>query len=185
VIACRSAKVAALVLATHVGACEQRAAESANARSGPQLRDGSFEARLRALEQRVAEIEQRTRPARPPGIPIDAAFEGSLDLEGQFRAERRDASWADEAEKSFEADMKKAGRRHGILSVRVECRDTMCKVTAEYPSESRAMQGSGDIAHGEHRLNCARAGGGLAEESGRGRYRIFGYFMCENLRRDR
>jgi hypothetical protein len=165
--------------------CSLAAPSQETAPSAPEPRDGSFEARLRALEQRVAEIEARTRPPPdPPDLAFDASFEGSPDFEGKFQAEKRDPSWADAAEKSFEEDLKKLGRRHGILSVDVECRNTMCKVVAEYASQRGAMEGLADIAHGEHRLNCGRASG-PEENVGRRRHRIRGYFMCDNLRRDR
>lgn len=164
-------------------ACDPPPAEAAP--SAPEPRDGSFEARLRALEQRVAELEARTRPPPdPPDVPFDASFEGSPDFEGKFQAEKRDPSWADAAEQSFEEDLKKMGRRHGILSVEVECRDTMCRVIAQYASLDGAMKGSSDIVHGEHRLNCMRVGAS-PERIRPGVFRNRGYFQCDNLRRDR
>jgi len=108
-------------------------------------------ARMRRLERRVAELSETAdpEPAPDPGaVHAAAAMEEESDVEAEMRKskawweglvvaherESRDAAWAGGAEDLFRAELTAIAGVRGVETVALDCRQSSCSATLEWPS---------------------------------------------------
>ncbi len=163
----------------------QRAPQHADA-SGT----GTESARVSALEQRLAALEQRPLgaasppPAALPDLPKDSA-QAAADERAAFQAvldahelEPRNTAWSRSASPAFEMDLNKLAAQGGFAIDHVDCRATTCAVELDWPSQAQAQAGWHGLLTYEYGVNCQRNVLLRDEPDARGRVHADLFFDC-------
>jgi hypothetical protein len=126
--------------------------------------------RVRALEQRLLELERQTEaeqahedqaseheaPAVPPEqarAELLAEWQDQLDA---HETEPRNAKWAPAAEASFQHDLEQlATRGQGYQIAKVDCRSTTCAAQLEWSDFNTAVHGYEGVIGQRYGINCA------------------------------
>ncbi|PTL75742.1 hypothetical protein DAT35_52760 [Vitiosangium sp. GDMCC 1.1324] len=126
--------------------------------------------RIRALEQKVAELSARaapreqTRPSRPPPPPPPSPEEAKQRIlqrqRAQLEAHQReplDFVWAKEAHSSFAADLSSLSREAAFRVRNIDCRTTTCVVNLEWTSYEEASTSYPRLLQHAYGLDCTRS----------------------------
>jgi len=126
------------------------------------------DARVNALEQRLAALEQRPLAASPSGalpmtdVPKDtesavaeerATFQAALDA---HELEPRNTPWGNRAGRSFAEDLGKLSQQGKFSFNRVDCRASTCTADIDWSSEAEARAGWHSLLTYDYGVNCQR-----------------------------
>ncbi|MFY0571310.1 hypothetical protein ACN28E_46805 [Archangium lansingense] len=149
--------------------------------------------RIRALEQKVAELSARAapreqpRPTRPPPPPSpEEAKQRILQRQrAQLEAHQReplDFVWAKEAHSSFAADLSSLSREAAFRVRNIDCRTTTCVVNLEWASYEEASASYPRLLQHAYGLDCTRSIVLPEPEGPNVSYQANLLLDCENLR---
>jgi hypothetical protein len=115
------------------------------------------EARLAALEQRLAELAPPApgASARQALTPLETQQRYEAQLQ-QHAAEPVDPSWSRPTASLIEADVLKQAGSMSVRLGRVDCRTTSCTAELEWPSLAEADREYLSLVHFPYRANCSR-----------------------------
>lgn len=131
------------------------------------VRDPTQEARIQALEQRVAQLTARAEtgppaPTAPPSRPEPEELRQALLQQQQVRLDAHQRQsihpvWASDATRAFSTDFSALtqGQRFTVRSI--DCRSTSCIARVEWPSYAEATTGYEVLLQHSYALDCTRS----------------------------
>jgi len=131
------------------------------------LRDPAQEARIQALEQRVAELTTRAEaapsaPSTPPVRPDPEELKQALLQQHQLRLDAHQRqpihpTWAPEATRAFSTDFSALTQGQQLTVRSIDCRSTSCIARVEWPSYEEATANYHMLLQHSYALDCMRS----------------------------
>jgi hypothetical protein len=141
------------------------------------------------LERRLAELSARAEPAPPPESLRLSPEETKQLLLQQHQAqldrhsrEPLDPTWAQQARSSFSADFAALTREQSFTVRRLDCRNTTCVTTLEWPSYAQATESYPLLLQHPYGMDCTRSILLPEPADPTVSYQAHLFLDCENLR---
>jgi hypothetical protein len=146
------------------------------------------EARLQALEQRMAELTSRLPAQRqPPPTPDPEQLRQSLLRQQHARMEGHsqqpiDFAWSQQATRSFASDFSELVQGQTFTLRSIDCRSTSCVAMIEWPGYDEAVGSYQVLLHHTYGMDCARSLLLPEPEDPTRRYEAPFILDCQNIR---